>query len=222
MLICSIQACFQQSLQFSHFEFLQLLFTNNAWFQQKKHSFNANSMGNSYFEGRRSFGESLILPLEVGCNFHISPVFFLRIMLCLGSLTDSNRVVTVYARDVFLKYPQNLHSSHLILTEEKCEVRCLTLHNERMYCFMQHCLKCDCTVCLLPSVTSVESLDCPSLCVFILLSWEWERSPSLNSRHGTATIGMTADLFHQLGHEVIGIPSIERLICVPSSGLRAG
>lgn len=36
MLIRSIQACFQRSLQFSHVEFPQLVFTNKAWFQQKK------------------------------------------------------------------------------------------------------------------------------------------------------------------------------------------
>lgn len=180
MLICSIQACFQQSLQFSHFEFLQLLFTNNAWFQQKKHSFNANSMGNSYFEGRRSFGESLILPLEVGCNFHISPVFFLRIMLCLGSLTESNRVVTVYARDVFLKYPQNLHSSHLIFTEEKCEVRfawlCAqwedvlfyaTLFEMRLHClsfaFSHICgiIRLSVSVCVHPAVLRVGAEPLP-------------------------------------------------------------
>lgn len=45
MLICSIQAHFQRSLQFSHVELPQLVFTNNAWFPQKKHSLNLNSTG---------------------------------------------------------------------------------------------------------------------------------------------------------------------------------
>lgn len=48
MLIRSIQACFQRSLQFSHVGLPQLVFTNNAWFQQKKHFLNLNHTGNMH------------------------------------------------------------------------------------------------------------------------------------------------------------------------------